>query len=48
MLGFKSDPLWRRPDGLAVFEPRYFGYDIDYIPIEAAYGALTGLFSQDW
>ncbi len=34
VLGLKCDPLWRRPEGLAVFEPRYFGYDIDYIPIE--------------
>lgn len=34
VLGFKSDPIWRTPAGLAVFSPRYFGYDVDYIPIE--------------
>ncbi len=34
VLGFRCDPLWRRPQGLAVFEPRYFGYDVDYVPIE--------------
>lgn len=34
VLGYKCDPLWRKPSGLAVFEPRYFGYDVDYVPIE--------------
>lgn len=34
VLAFQCDPLWRRPQGLAVFEPRYFGYDLDYIPLE--------------
>ncbi|MEM7768036.1 MAG: DUF917 domain-containing protein [Pseudomonadota bacterium] len=34
VLGYRCDPIWRRPAGLAVFEPRYFGYDIDYVPIE--------------
>lgn len=34
VLGYKSDPIWRLPEGLAVFNPRYFGYDVDYIPIE--------------
>ena len=38
VLGFKCDPLWRRPEGLAVFEPRYFGYEIDYVPIEERLG----------
>ncbi|MCK0127106.1 DUF917 domain-containing protein [Erythrobacter sp. F6033] len=33
-LGFRCDPLWRSEAGLAVFNPRYFGYDIDYMPIE--------------
>lgn len=33
-LGFRAPALWRRPEGLAVFAPRYFGYDIDYVPIE--------------
>ena len=34
VLGFRSDPLWRSEAGLAVFSPRYFGYDLDYVPIE--------------
>ncbi|MCK0068446.1 DUF917 domain-containing protein [Kordiimonas laminariae] len=34
VLGFKCDPLWRTAEGLSVFAPRYFGYDVDYIPIE--------------
>ena len=34
VIGFRSDPVWRQQAGLSVFEPRYFGYDIDYIPIE--------------
>lgn len=34
VLGFRCDPLWRTPAGLEVFSPRYFGYDIDYVPIE--------------
>ena len=34
VLGFRSDPLWRTEGGLAVFGPRYFGYDVDYVPIE--------------
>lgn len=34
VLGFRCDPLWRTDPGLAVFGPRYFGYDEDYVPIE--------------
>jgi len=34
VLAFRAASLWRRPDGLRVFEPRYFGYDIDYVPVE--------------
>ncbi|MCK0098850.1 DUF917 domain-containing protein [Qipengyuania sp. S6317L1] len=34
VLGFRSDPLWRSEAGLKVFSPRYFGYDVDYVPIE--------------
>ncbi len=38
VLGFRCDPLWRSEAGLAVFSPRYFGYDLDYIPIEELIG----------
>ncbi len=34
VLGYRCDPIWRRPEGLAVFEPRYFGYDVPFVPIE--------------
>lgn len=34
VLGYRCDPLWRTPAGLAVFSPEYFGYDVAYIPIE--------------
>lgn len=33
-LAFRCDPLWRTPAGLEVFSPRYFGYDVDYLPVE--------------
>ena len=38
VLGFKCDPLWRTDAGLAVFNPRYFDYDIDYVPVEELVG----------
>ncbi|MEF9841493.1 MAG: DUF917 domain-containing protein [Raoultibacter sp.] len=28
------DDQWRTPEGLALVGPRYFGYDVDYVPIE--------------
>lgn len=34
VIGYRCDPIWRTAAGLKVFEPRYWGYDIDYIPIE--------------
>ncbi|MEO1729255.1 MAG: DUF917 domain-containing protein [Pseudomonadota bacterium] len=34
VLGFRCDPLWREEAGLEVFSPAYFGYDVDYVPIE--------------
>jgi DUF917 family protein len=34
VLAFRCDPLWRSEAGLAVFGPRYFGYDVDYVPVE--------------
>jgi len=38
VLGFPADPLWRTEAGLNVFSPRYFGYDLEYIPIEDRLG----------
>ena len=30
---------WREPAALALVHPRYFGYDIDYVPVEERYRA---------
>ncbi len=37
-LGIPSDPQWRSDEGLALVGPRYFGYDIDYRPVEDRVG----------
>lgn len=34
VVGIPCDSKWRTPEGLKVVGPRYFGYDIEYIPIE--------------
>lgn len=34
VVGFPCAAQWRTPEGLAVVGPRYFGYDIEYRPIE--------------
>ena len=34
VLGMPAHPHWRTEKGLAVVGPRYFGYDVDYSPIE--------------
>jgi len=34
VIGIPSHPKWRSPMGLEIVGPRYFGYDIDYVPIE--------------
>jgi len=33
-LGFKAPDIWRTPKGLALLNPRFFGFDIDWKPIE--------------
>ena len=35
MLGIPCDHRWRTPAGLKLVGPRYFGYDFDYVPVEA-------------
>ncbi len=32
--GVPCDSRWRTADGLALVGPRYFGYELDYVPIE--------------
>jgi len=34
VLGTRADVKYRRPEGLALLGPRYFGFDLDYVPIE--------------
>ena len=34
VLGLPCHPQWRTPEGLALVGPRYFGYEIDYVPLE--------------
>ncbi|MGH7911684.1 MAG: DUF917 domain-containing protein [Candidatus Dormibacteraceae bacterium] len=34
VIGVPCDPRWRLPQGLALAGPRYFGYDVDYEPVE--------------
>ncbi len=39
VIGIPCPEKWRTPEGLALVGPRYFGYDIDYVPVEAQYQA---------
>ncbi|AEF95324.1 protein of unknown function DUF917 [Desulfotomaculum nigrificans CO-1-SRB] len=34
VIGIPCNPQWRTDKGLATVGPRYFGYDLDYIPVE--------------
>ena len=34
VIGIKAADLWRTPKGLEIFNPRHFGFDIPYVPIE--------------
>lgn len=36
-LGIPCSSKWRTPEGLDIVGPRYFGYDVDYIPVEDRY-----------
>ena len=38
ILGMPCTPKWRTPEGLALVGPGYFGYDIDFVPVETRYG----------
>ncbi len=38
VIAIPCDDKWRTPEGLALVGPRYFGYDIDYLPVEERYG----------
>lgn len=34
VVGASISKVWRKPSGLAVFGPRHFGFDYDYVPFE--------------
>ena len=34
VIAFPCAPQWREPAALALVHPRYFGYDVDYVPVE--------------
>lgn len=38
VVSFPCDPQWRTPIGIETAGPRYFGYDVDYIPVEELQG----------
>lgn len=38
VLGLPCDRRWRSEKGLSVVGPRYFGYEIDYVPVEIRFG----------
>ncbi|MEW6624783.1 MAG: DUF917 domain-containing protein [Bacillota bacterium] len=41
VLGFKAPEIWRTEKGLSILNPRFFGFDVDYMPIEKKF--LEGL-----
>jgi len=38
VIAIPCTPKWRTPEGLKLVGPRYFGYDVDYVPVEERYG----------
>ena len=34
VIAFPCAPQWREPEALKLAHPRYFGYDVDYVPVE--------------
>lgn len=38
VISIPCDPQWRTSEGLKLVGPRYFGYDVDYEPIEVRLG----------
>jgi DUF917 family protein len=38
VLGIPCNERWRTKEGLELVGPRYFGYDVDWVPVEERYG----------
>ena len=34
VIGVRTDDIWRSPEGLEIFNPRHFGFDYEFSPIE--------------
>ena len=39
VVGAPCVPAWRTPEGLELVGPRYFGYDLDFVPVEERFPA---------
>ena len=39
VVAFPCDPIWRSDAGLELAGPRAFGYDLDFVPVEAIHAA---------
>jgi DUF917 family protein len=39
IIGMPCAPIWRTERGLKQVGPRYFKYDLDYVPIEELFGS---------
>lgn len=39
VVAFPCAPQWRAPAALALVHPRYFGYDVDYVPVEERFNS---------
>jgi len=37
VIAMPCDPKWRTPKGLELVGPKYFGYDVEYVPVEERY-----------
>jgi uncharacterized protein len=38
VLGMPCDPRWRSSGGIELAGPRYFGYEVDFVPVEHRFG----------
>ena len=38
VIAYPCDAKWRTDAGIELVGPRYFGYDVDYVPVEKVYG----------
>jgi uncharacterized protein len=34
VIGIPCNPKWRTAKGIETVGPKYFGYDVDYVPVE--------------